>query len=109
MLDELVFSIADTLPVSGLSVTPNTAELDATGVSVGVGFSVGEGVGVLVGVGVRVGMGVGVDVHVGCGVGVGVFVGSGVGVGVGPVMAIVVSELQVGELQLEVYRPTLNK
>ena len=98
-----VFTSAETLAGAGLSVAPNTAEILAMKVGVGVRVDVGF----IVGVGVFVG--VGVAVFVGTGVGVGVLVGWGVGVGVGPVTAMVVSVLQVGELQLDVYLPTLNK
>ena len=85
---------------------PNIAALSVdTNIAEGVAVGVGVGVGVLVGVGVGLGFGVGVAVEVGAGVGVGV----GDGVGVGPVIAIVVSVDHVGEPQLPVYLPILNK
>lgn len=96
-----VFVSASTLAISGLSVDPSTAEADAVGARVGVDFGVG--------VGVFAGVWVGVLVGVTVGEGVGVLVGAGVGVAVGPITVIVVSLLHVGEPQLEVYLPTLNK
>lgn len=82
---------AITLAVAGTSVAPRTAETEAIGLSVEVGFTAGVGVGVCIWVGVGVGVFVGVGVRVGVGVaggfgvdvGVGVFVGVGDGVGVG--------------------------
>ena len=78
------------------------------------GFISSVGDGIFVGFGVCVGTvdGAGVCVTVGFGVFVGALVadGAGVGVCVGPVSATVTSPLQTdAELQLGVYRPTLNK
>lgn len=106
-------SISDAGELSLPSTSPpGVASVTMTSVrgNVGTGVGVFVGVGVLVGVGTFVGIAVAVGgTGVAVGLGVGVFVGLGVGVGDGPVSVIVVSCDQTGELQLVVYRPTLNK
>lgn len=92
------------------SIAPNTTDVAvADGVAVWITVGVGVLVGIFVGVGVGVFAGVGVGVDVLPGVGVGVDVGAGVGVAVGPEIAIVISLDHVGDPQLAVYLPILNK